>query len=116
MMIALQDGPVAVSFLVEGDFHAYKEGVWTTTGIMSSDDWNPIVPVNHGVLCVGYGICEGKGDKICGDNTMAGTPYWIGKNSWGTGFGMEGYFLILRGVNEAGWESMPFAATPIPNL
>merc|ERR1711912_106505 len=90
MMLALQDGPVAVSFLVAGDFHSYKS--------------------------VGYGVCNGVGDEICGDTTPAGTPYWIGKNSWGTGFGMEGYFLILRGVNEAGWESMPFAATMIPKL
>jgi len=114
MMLALQEGPVAVSFNVVGDFSSYKTGVYTETGIMS--EWNPIVPVNHGVLCVGYGVCEGEGDALCGDFTPPGTPYWIGKNSWGTGFGVEGYFLILRGVDECGWESMPFEAKMVPKL
>merc|ERR1711976_317114 len=111
MMLALQDGPLGVGFEVYDDFRPYKTGVYVHTGV--SSEWNPIVPTNHAVLCVGYGTCQGKGDELCGDDTPAGTPYFIGKNSWGTGFGQQGFFLILRGTNEAGWESMPFQATPI---
>lgn len=111
MMLALQDGPLGVGFEVYDDFRPYKSGVYVHTGV--SSEWNPIVPTNHAVLCVGYGTCSGKGDQLCGDDVPAGTPYFIGKNSWGTGFGQEGFFLILRGTNEAGWESMPFEATPI---
>merc|ERR1711976_38836 len=111
MMLALQDGPLGVGFEVYDDFRSYKTGVYAHTGV--SSEWNPIVPTNHAVLCVGYGVCSGKGDELCSDDTPAGTPYFIGKNSWGTGFGNGGFFLILRGTNEAGWESMPFEATPI---
>ena len=37
-----------------------------------------------------------------GFGTESGTNYWEVKNSWGTGFGASGYFLIERGVNGCG--------------
>ena len=43
---------------------------------------NSTFPVNHAVLLVGY------------DDTG---EYWIAKNSWGTGFGDDGYFKIGYG-------------------
>ena len=45
--------------------------------------------VDHEVLLTGFG-------------TLNGVDYWEVKNSWGTGFGASGYFLIERGVNGCG--------------
>eukprot|EP01017_Pseudomicrothorax_dubius_P028201 TRINITY_DN3336_c0_g3_i1.p1 TRINITY_DN3336_c0_g3~~TRINITY_DN3336_c0_g3_i1.p1 ORF type:complete len:128 (+),score=18.84 TRINITY_DN3336_c0_g3_i1:60-443(+) len=42
----------------------------------------------------------------------AGFKYWIILNTWGTGFGDQGYFLVRRGKNDFGIESMPEAAIP----
>ena len=34
-----------------------------------------------------------------------GQDYWTVANSWDTTWGMDGFFLILRGVDECGIES-----------
>ncbi|XP_040896912.1 pro-cathepsin H-like isoform X2 [Toxotes jaculatrix] len=77
--------PVSFSFDVTSEFMHYKEGVYTSTHCKNTAD-----RVNHAVLAVGYGAEED------------GTPYWIAKNSWGTAWGKDGYFLIERGKNMCG--------------
>lgn len=102
----VKNGPIAVGFEVYDDFMSYAGGVYThdsETLHQTGDGFNPFELTNHAVLIVGYGK-----DKISGHN------YWIVKNSWGTEWGLKGYFLIRRGTDECGIESLAVAATPIP--
>ncbi|XP_039257663.2 pro-cathepsin H-like isoform X1 [Styela clava] len=77
--------PVSVAFQVTPDFQHYKSGIYSNPkcGSLPSQ-------VNHAVLAVGY------------DADVSGKPYWIIKNSWGTTFGIEGYFYMERGSNMCG--------------
>lgn len=70
-------GPISVA--VDGSsnsFRFYEEGILDTFQCSSFD-------VNHAMTLVGYGEYNGK-------------EYWIVKNSWGKGWGMDGYILMTR--------------------
>ncbi|XP_019389474.1 PREDICTED: pro-cathepsin H [Crocodylus porosus] len=88
--------PVSFAFQVTEDFMQYSKGVYTNPHCEKTPD-----KVNHAVLAVGYGVENGM-------------PYWIVKNSWGTYWGMDGYFHIERGKNMCGLADC--ASYPIPWL
>merc|ERR1712100_43247 len=72
---AVAEGPVSVAIDAAGlAFQLYFGGIIKHFCGTSLD---------HGVLVVGYG-------------TDKGTDYWLLKNSWGAGWGENGYFRILR--------------------
>ncbi|XP_029424713.1 dipeptidyl peptidase 1 isoform X1 [Nannospalax galili] len=96
-------GPMAVAFEVQDDFLHYRGGIYHHTGLR--DPFNPFELTNHAVLLVGYGR-----------DPVTGVDYWIVKNSWGIGWGEDGYFRIRRGTDECAIESIAVAATPIPRL
>ncbi|XP_029812360.1 dipeptidyl peptidase 1 isoform X1 [Suricata suricatta] len=96
-------GPMAVAFEVYNDFLHYHQGIYYHTGLR--DPFNPFELTNHAVLLVGYGT-----------DPVSGMDYWIVKNSWGAGWGEDGYFRIRRGTDECAIESIAVAATPIPKL
>jgi len=78
-------GPLSIT-LNAGLLMSYTSG--TITGTASEC---PVSEMDHAVLMVGY------------DNTGS-TPFWIVKNSWGTDWGVNGYFQIasaqgLCGIN-----------------
>ncbi|CAH0482923.1 unnamed protein product [Peronospora belbahrii] len=77
-------GPVSIAFQVVSDFRFYKSGVYESTKCRSGEK-----DVNHAVLSVGYGVEDGK-------------KHWIVKNSWGSKWGMDGFFQIARGSNMCG--------------
>jgi len=78
------NGPVEVAFSVYQDFFAYNGGVYVhKSGSLAG---------GHAVKLIGWGV-------------DAGQDYWLIANSWGTSWGLSGYFMILKGVNECGIES-----------
>jgi len=79
-------GPVAIAFQVVSDFQSYRSGVYDSTRCRSG-----AMDVNHAVLVVGYNT-----------DSASGKPYWIVKNSWGTSFGIAGYFNMVRNKNMCG--------------
>nr|AHX24182.1 cathepsin C [Sinonovacula constricta] len=96
-------GPMAVAFEVYNDFMHYKSGVYHHTGAVNK--FNPFEITNHAVLLVGYGT----------DTSDMNNPkdYWIVKNGWGTGWGEDDYFRILRGVDECSIESIAVQSFPV---
>jgi len=81
---AVAETPTSICYQVVSDFRNYKKGVYT-----SKTCKNGAHDVNHAVLATGYDV-DGS------------TPYYHVKNSWGTSFGMSGYFNIIRGKNMCG--------------
>ena len=64
------------------------------TALPNSVDWRKKHALNgiKNQVAVGYGETTKKGNA----------PYWIVRNSWGTDWGMDGYFQIARGKNKCG--------------
>eukprot|EP00956_Cyclotella_meneghiniana_P013872 scaffold20338_cov47-Cyclotella_meneghiniana.AAC.6 len=77
-------GPVAVGLVgADPSFLAYTGGVFSVKGGKCD-----LGEADHAMLIVGYGEEDNK------DGTK--TKYWIARNSWGTGWGENGYIRIER--------------------
>jgi len=74
-------GPIVCGVCVTPDFEAYTGGVFV--------DKTNCTSLDHAVAVSGYG-------------TDSGTPYWIVRNSWGTYWGEQGWFRIVRGTGDLG--------------
>lgn len=73
--LALQTGPVVGCMSLRDDFLTYQSGVYQpVTGLVRSI---------HAVCIVGYDDVD---------------QCWIGRNSWGSGWGLAGYFKIKYGT------------------
>ncbi|KAJ7552085.1 hypothetical protein O6H91_06G041300 [Diphasiastrum complanatum] len=86
------NGPVEVAFSVFEDFAHYKSGVYRHL-------YGNYLG-GHAVKLVGWGTTED------------GLDYWIIANSWNRSWGEDGFFKILRGVNECGIEGEAVAGIP----
>jgi cathepsin L len=74
-------GPLAIAFMATPAFIAYTGGVYSETGV-------PVDTINHAVTLVGWDDAKHA---------------WLVKNSWGTGWGISGYFWIKYGSNNIGY-------------
>jgi len=74
---AVADHPVSVA--IEADSLVFQ---FYSSGVIDSNSCG--TDLDHGVLAVGY---SSKSEK---------KPYWIVKNSWGTGWGDKGYVKIWK--------------------
>jgi hypothetical protein len=83
----------AVSYIYASDsgFGNYANGVFDKCTSRS---------INHAILVVGYGT-----------EAATGKNFWLIKNSWGTGWGSNGYIKIFRGNNQCGIGNFCYAAT-----
>jgi len=70
---AVAKGPVSIA--IEADQSAFQ---FYTSGVLTKGCGQQL---DHGVLCVGYGVENG-------------IPYFLVKNSWGPGWGDMGYIKI----------------------
>jgi len=52
---------------------------------------------------------------MMGWGVLNGQPYWLCANSWNNQWGDNGYFMILRGVDECGIEGNIVAGMPVLN-
>uniref|UniRef100_A0A8D0GT18 Cathepsin L1-like n=1 Tax=Sphenodon punctatus TaxID=8508 RepID=A0A8D0GT18_SPHPU len=76
-------GPISVAVDAQSfQFRFYKSGVFA--------DSNCGHMVNHAMLAVGYGTAQENGKSV---------NYWIIKNSWSESWGEQGYFRLLKGVD-----------------
>jgi len=86
----LAGGPIEVSFTVYQDFMSYSSGVYLHT-------WGNELG-GHAVKMVGWGVSGSQN-------------YWICANSWGTTWGIQGFFWI--GFGQCGIDSSGVAGAPL---
>jgi hypothetical protein len=87
-------GPIVVAMKVYSDFQSYN-GQTCYAQHPGGEE------VNHAIVVVGWD------DAMCG-----GFGGWICKNSWGTGWGDDGYFYIRYGYSSIGVGAAAFIHIP----
>ncbi|PIO71041.1 papain family cysteine protease [Teladorsagia circumcincta] len=83
----MRNGPVVAVYTVYQDFYHYSKGIYKHTAGQQTG--------GHAVKIIGWG------EEKTGNRTI---PYWIIANSWHNDWGENGYFRMIRGINDCGLE------------
>lgn len=78
----LDHGPISVAVAVDQNFHDYDGGVFNQ---------DTATDINHGVVLVGW------------DDSQGSEGVWFLRNSWGPGWGENGYMRIEYGCDLVGY-------------
>ncbi|CAH2000246.1 unnamed protein product [Acanthoscelides obtectus] len=94
----IKSGPVQATMKVYHDFYSYEGGIYRHTdfGIGQQTGYLSVRIVGWGEEYTSRGVQK----------------YWKVANSWGSQWGENGYFKILKGVNECEVESFVLGAWP----
>jgi len=87
----VSNGPLSCGIHVTDKFEAYDGGIYSEFTLLPMP--------NHELNIVGFGEEDGQ-------------EYWIGRNSWGTYWGEQGFFRIKMGNENLGIEDTCSWATP----
>jgi len=95
LLAVYEKGPVVVSVAATGSWSAYSKG------IMNACEKGAVI--NHAVVLVGFGQEKEQ-------------QYWQIQNSWGKGWGEDGFIRLLRHTNQdeskyCGWDESPADGT-----
>jgi len=97
-------GPVTAGFQIKSNFFSHfaadKTSVYMNKHTATATDVG-----GHAVTMVGWGIWESPAD--------GNVPYWELMNSWGEGWGNNGFFRMERGVNLCFIETMTIHAADV---
>jgi len=90
----LKNGPMECSIQATDEFEQYTGGIYTQ---VLSDP----IQLNHSIAVLGWG-----------KDSSTGEMYWIGRNSWGTYWGENGFFKMKMGSDNLGIETVCTAGIP----
>lgn len=88
------NGPVQSGMRIYEDFFQYSSGVYR-------HQWGSYAG-GHAIKIIGWGV-----------DSYSGLDYWIVANSWGTDWGMNGYYWIVKGRDECEIEACCLSGQPL---
>jgi len=89
-----QRGPIACGIVANQELLDYKSGIFDYEGGTGPAD------IDHDISVVGFGVA-------------GGIKFWTVRNSWGSAWGEDGFFRLIRGTNNIQIEHDCAWTTPV---